>query len=60
MMTTQSTTQAAKSTFSGLKYYGGGNPATVIDILNSDFAQAEKQYNSFCGLINDRLSIQNG
>ncbi len=32
-MTAKSTTKAAKSPFSGLKYYGGA----VIDILNSNF-----------------------
>lgn len=55
---TETTTQAAKSTFSGLKYYGGKS-TTFISILDSDFTETEKQYNSFCQLINDRLSIKN-
>lgn len=56
---TETTTQAAKSTFSGLKDYGGGKSTTLISILNSDFTETEKQYNSFCQLINDRLAIHN-
>lgn len=56
---TETTTQAAKSTFSGLKYYGGGKSSTPISILDSDFTETEKQYNSFCQLINDRLAIHN-
>ena len=56
---TETTTQAAKSTFSGLKYYGGGKSTTPISILDSDFTETEKQYNSFCQLINDRLAIHN-
>ena len=55
---TETTTQAAKSTFSGLKYYGGKS-TTFISILDSDFTETEKRYNSFCQLINDRLAIHN-
>lgn len=38
---------------------GGGKSATPIRILDSDFTETEKQYNSFCQLINDRLAIHN-
>lgn len=38
---------------------GGGKSTTPISILDSDFTETEKQYNSFCQLIHDRLAIHN-
>lgn len=38
---------------------GGGKSSTPTSILDSDFTETEKQYNSFCQLINDRLAIHN-
>ena len=42
-----------------LKYLEKTSPQALIDVLNSDFEQTAKRYNSFCQLINDRLSIKN-
>ncbi len=42
-----------------LKYFEKGSPKILIKLFNDDFEQIGKQYNSFCRLINDRLSIQN-
>lgn len=42
-----------------LKYFDKGSPQVLINFLNSDFEQAATTYNSFCQLINDRLSIKN-
>ncbi|MCC4331821.1 hypothetical protein [Limosilactobacillus reuteri] len=42
-----------------LKYLEKTSPQALIDVLNSDLEQTANQYNSFCRLINDRLSIQN-
>lgn len=51
------TTEKLKSSF--LKYFDKGSPQVFIELLNSDFEQTTNEYNSFCRLINDRLSIQN-
>ena len=42
-----------------LKYFNKGGLKELINILNSDFEQTVTTYNSFCRLINDRLSIKN-
>ncbi len=51
------TTKKLKSSF--LNYFDKGSPQILINLLNSDFKQTANCYNSFCRLINDRLSIQN-
>ncbi len=42
-----------------LKYLKKDSPHILIGLLNVDFEQTATNYNSFCRLINDRLSIQN-
>ena len=42
-----------------LKYLEKTSPQALIDVLNSDLEQTANHYNSFCQLINDRLSIKN-
>lgn len=42
-----------------LEYLEKTSPQALMDVLNSDLEQAANQYNSFCQLINDRLSIKN-
>lgn len=42
-----------------LKYLEKTSPQTLIDVLNFDFEQTAKRYNSFCQLINDRVAIHN-
>ena len=42
-----------------LKYLEKTSPQALVDVLNFDYEQTANQYNSFCQLINDRLSIRN-
>ena len=42
-----------------LEYLEKTSPQALMDVLNSDLEQTANQYNSFCQLINDRLSIKN-
>lgn len=42
-----------------LKYLEKTSPQALVDVLNFDYEQTSKRYNSFCQLINDRLSIKN-
>ncbi|MCC4514086.1 hypothetical protein [Limosilactobacillus reuteri] len=48
-----------KNVINVLKYIEETSPQTLINVINSDFEQTAKQFNSFCQLVNDRLAIHN-